>query len=167
MKTPPQCQPTHRALSTYIPDLKPFTSPSHLSYSARKECQISRTGLGRSRPRFVSPSPEYRHIIQSDWNEQSSTKKDSDASTSLPNSRDRRYVSLVFTSASSVYQALASLVSGGMQMTLVYRFCSDMRCVYSTLCRKPCSPELPDHSGTTFANGKFPAPVNANNRTGP
>ena len=38
--------------------------------------------------------PERRCIIQSDWNEQSSTKKDPDASTSLPNGRDRRYVPL-------------------------------------------------------------------------
>ena len=28
----------HRALSTYIPDLEPFTSSNHLSCGARKEC---------------------------------------------------------------------------------------------------------------------------------
>ena len=44
---------------------------------------------------LLPPRPKRRRIIQSDWNEQSSTKKDPDASTSLPNGRDRRYVSCV------------------------------------------------------------------------
>ena len=52
MKTPPQTQPMHHALSTYTPEPKPFTSPSLLSYNAHKECQISKTGLGGSRLRF-------------------------------------------------------------------------------------------------------------------
>ena len=55
MKTPPQSQPMRHVLSTYTPEPKPFTSPSHLSYNAHKECQISKTGLGGSRLRFVSP----------------------------------------------------------------------------------------------------------------
>jgi hypothetical protein len=56
MKTPPQGQPIRHAPSTYTPEPKPFTSPSHLSCNAHKECQISKTGLGGSRLRFVSPS---------------------------------------------------------------------------------------------------------------
>jgi len=48
MRTVPQSQPMHHVISTCTLEPKPFTSPSHLSYSARKECQILRTGLGRS-----------------------------------------------------------------------------------------------------------------------
>ena len=54
MKTPPQSQQMRHALSTYTPEPRPFTSPSRLSYNAHKECQISKTGLGRSCLRFVS-----------------------------------------------------------------------------------------------------------------
>ena len=113
MKTTPQNQPMHDVLSTYTPEPRPFTSPSRLWYSAHKGCQISRTGLGRSSLRYTPPFTEYHPIIQSDWNEQSSTKKDSDASTSLPNGRDRRYVSFVHTSASFAHQALAPQLQTG------------------------------------------------------
>ena len=49
MKTLPQSQPMHHVLFTYTPEPRHSTFPSHLSYNARKECQISKTGLGRSR----------------------------------------------------------------------------------------------------------------------
>ena len=126
MKTPPQSRPMHHALSTYTPGPKHFTFPNHPSYDAHTECRISKTGLGWSHSRFASPSPECRRIVLSDWNEQSSTKKDSDASTSLPNGRDRRYVRL-FHRRFFVYQTSAFVASGGMQTTLVYSLRSDFR----------------------------------------
>jgi hypothetical protein len=56
MKTLPQSQATHHVPSTYTLEPKPFISQSLLSYNAHKECQISKTGLGGSRLRFVAPS---------------------------------------------------------------------------------------------------------------